>query len=357
MKYLLSLMYTRPLKSSPVLCKGLVRLRSLSDLSYVSNVKLMQELKENNDKCKQYLENGQYLVYHKGRPLLKFPKEDSSSLQILEFDFKDLLHYFEDPHQVISNAVLLELGKEFKARCAVSIPSKEESVAERMEKETGGSFYDMRVAIFLLPIKHSSIVAQGGALLYWHRHFKFCNRCGKETLRNIAGSHIQCSSCSQLYYPQLSPVAIVVVTNPTYDKCLLVRQPRLPPGVFTAIAGYVEVGETLEDAVKREIAEEVGLEISHQEYLFSQHWPLPMSSLMLGCLAVANSEKEISLDTRELAEARWFSRPEVAQAVECIERDPNLRFSLPKELSSFLVPPKGAVAHDLIKYWLTRSSL
>lgn len=332
-----------------------LRLRISSPFSsYVSNARLLQELKENNEKCEQYLQNGHFVLYHKGKPLVNYKEETesgkASSYTLLQLDYSSLLPYYEDPGFLLGNSVLLGLTATSQLTWALLIPSSPDKIANCIEENTGGMFMDMRAAIFLLPVEESSLVSQGNALLYWHRHFKFCNRCGHATRRNVSGSLISCTSCSHQYYPQISPVIITVISNAAYTKCLLVRQPRHMKGMYTAVAGYVEAGESLEECVKREIAEEIGLEVIRLEYLMSQHWPLPTSTLMLGCLAIVDDNEQIIIDTKELEDARWFFNSDVKQAVEYVDRTPFPGLTNEKGAPFIFIPPKGAVAHDLIKY-------
>ncbi|XP_065512521.1 NAD-capped RNA hydrolase NUDT12 isoform X2 [Caloenas nicobarica] len=142
----------------------------------------------------------------------------------------------------------------------------------------------------------------------------------------------------QLPEKEADPVVIMQVIHPDGNHCLLGRQKRFPPGMFTCLAGFVEPGETIEDAVRREVEEEAGIKVGHVQYVSCQPWPMP-SSLMIGCLAVAVST-EIKVDKNEIEDARWFTREQV---VEVLTKG-NQR--------SFFVPPGRAIAHQLIKHWI-----
>ena len=173
------------------------------------------------------------------------------------------------------------------------------------------------------------------SLLYWHKHNSFCANCGEPTRASVGGSRRECDHCNRHHFPRLEPVVIMLVTDG--DRCLLGRQARFPPGMYSCLAGFAEIGETLEDAVRREVMEEAGLSIGAVRYYASQPWPFP-SSLMIGCFAEATSTA-ITVDTTELEDARWVSREEAKQMLA--RSHPN----------GFICPPKLAIANLLMRSW------
>ncbi len=178
-------------------------------------------------------------------------------------------------------------------------------------------------------------LSQAKSLLYWHKHNSFCSNCGQPTHASVGGSRRECDSCKRHHFPRLEPVAIMLVTDG--DRCLLGRQERFPPNMYSCLAGFAEVGETLEDAVRREIMEEAGIKVGRVDYFASQPWPFP-SSLMMGCMAEALSS-DIVIDTVELEDARWFSREET-------------KLMLAKQHpKGFVCPPKLAIANLLMRAW------
>ena len=177
-------------------------------------------------------------------------------------------------------------------------------------------------------------LAQAKSLMYWHSRHRFCSNCGAPTDVGAAGWKRTCPSCKAEQFPPPDPGVIMLAVSG--DKCLLGRQPRFPKGMYSALAGFVEGGETLEDAVRREIKEEAGVPCGRVDYLASQPWPFPCS-LMIGALAVAEDEK-ITIDRTELDDARWFSRDEALALVD-------------GKLPGFFCPPKLAIAHHLIAAW------
>ena len=183
-----------------------------------------------------------------------------------------------------------------------------------------------------------AILGAGKSLLDWHRRHGFCAECGEKTKLSRAGYQRVCmnNSCGAEHFPRTDPVVIMLVLFD--DQCLLGRSPHFSEGSFSAIAGFMEQGENIEEAVAREVMEEVGLEIKNVKYVYSQPWPFP-SSLMIGCIAEAK-DKNFKIDGNELESARWFSKAEIKSG---LSGTAGLGFSL---------PPKLAIAHDLLQNWL-----
>ena len=169
----------------------------------------------------------------------------------------------------------------------------------------------LREAATELPAGEAALAAYAGSLLAWHRRHRFCANCGAPTEQRDAGHERVCPSCEAHHFPRTDPVVIVRVTDGA-DGLLLGRQARWPEGRFSLLAGYVEPGETLEEAVRREVLEESGVALDSVTYLASQPWPFP-SSLMLGFSALAERGNPSPGDD-ELAEVRWFDRAEIEAA-------------------------------------------
>lgn len=174
------------------------------------------------------------------------------------------------------------------------------------------------------------------SLARWHSRHRFCANCGQMTGIVRGGWSRQCPRCSAEHYPRVDPVVIMLAEHD--GKLLLGRQPHYPPRRFSALAGFVEVGETFEDAVARELREESGIEVTDVNYIASQPWPFP-SSLMIGCTATAVSP-ELTIDYSELEDAHWFNRDEVAAALDGRDDAP------------FQAPPRWAIARTLLEHWL-----
>lgn len=192
----------------------------------------------------------------------------------------------------------------------------------------------------------SDLATYGGArsLASWHARHRFCAVCGSPTRIAKGGWQRTCvnENCAAAHFPRVDPVTIMLVEHD--GQVLLGRQPRFPPRTYSALAGFVEPGESLEEAVARETLEEAGVRVRDVGYVASQPWPFP-SSLMIGCHAYAD-DSAITVDETELEDARWFSRDAVADAVAATERD--------EEGKVFCAPPRFAVAHVLMRWWLER---
>ena len=154
-----------------------------------------------------------------------------------------------------------------------------------------------------------AMMAQAKSLLFWHARHRFCSQCGAPSMVTSAGWKRECVACKAQHFPRTDPVVIMLATRG--ERCLLGRQARFAPGMYSALAGFLEPGETIEEAVRREIMEEAGVRVGRITYLASQPWPFP-ATLMIGCLAEALSE-DIIVDYAELEDARWFTRAEVRQ--------------------------------------------
>jgi NAD+ diphosphatase len=174
------------------------------------------------------------------------------------------------------------------------------------------------------------------SVIAWHARHRFCSNCGTPTEPFRAGWARHCGVCETEHYPRVDPVVIMLAQHD--GKVLVGRQSRFPPGRFSALAGYVEPGESLEEAVARELKEEAGVIASNVRYLASQPWPMS-GALMMACLADAASG-DIVLDPNELDEAMWVDRDGVAAALAEAASAP------------FLPPPHYAIAHSLLRLWL-----
>ncbi len=187
----------------------------------------------------------------------------------------------------------------------------------------------------LVPADQASMLASAKALMFWHARRRFCSNCGQPTDVSAAGWRRECKTCGMHHFPRTDPVVIMLAVDG--ENCLLGRQPRFPKHMYSALAGFVEPGETIEAAVRREIFEEAGVACGEVRYFASQPWPFP-SSLMVGCFAEARS-RALKVDGVELEDARWFSRDE---ALALLER---------RHPEGLTAPIPMAIAHHLLKRW------
>lgn len=192
-----------------------------------------------------------------------------------------------------------------------------------------------RVLSFLRP---EEMALYGGArsLVDWHARHRFCAQCGGPTHIAKGGWQRDCGGCRAQHFPRTDPVVIMLAEH--RGAVLVGRQPGFPAGRYSALAGFVEPGESLEEAVARELSEEAGIVARAVRYVASQPWPFP-SSLMIACMAEAEA-RDIALDTTELEDAMWVDRSGVAAAMAGQTDAP------------FIAPPPFAIAHSLFRHWL-----
>jgi len=184
----------------------------------------------------------------------------------------------------------------------------------------------------LLNAAELGAVAQARSMLAWHANHQYCARCGEPTLMRGGGVRRDCPACSAQHFPRVDPVAIMLTIDG--GRCVLGRQAHFAPGMYSALAGFVEPGETIEDAVRRETREEAGIDIGRVRYHSSQPWPF-VSSLMIGCHCEALST-DLSPDESELEDCRWFDRDEMRAMIAGSHPD------------GLIVPPRMAIANRLI---------
>ncbi len=202
----------------------------------------------------------------------------------------------------------------------------------------------LREAVAALSPEEGGVVAYAAGLLNWHRRHRFCAVCGAGTVPREGGEIRLCERCGTEHHPRLDPVVIMLVV--AGDRVLLGRQHSWPAKRYSALAGFVAQGESLEEAIAREVAEEAGVEIGRPQYIASQPWPFP-SSMMLGFIVPWTSGEPGGTDP-ELEDVRWFTREQVASAgarEDSWEGDPRADDEL-------LLPPRLAIARRLIEHWL-----
>ena len=199
----------------------------------------------------------------------------------------------------------------------------------------GTRFEDLRMVAANLPADEAGLLGYARALLLWRRRSRFCGICGSPTIAAKAGHVLVCTNaaCRHEQFPRLDPAIIVLISDG--ERALLGRQASWPVGRYSTIAGFVEPGESLEDAVAREVLEETGIEVTDIRYHSSQPWPFP-SSLMLGFTARATTT-QIQLRDAELEDARWFTRAEFAE-------------------KKTIAPPSVSISFRLIEHWFNAGS-
>ncbi len=221
------------------------------------------------------------------------------------------------------------------AHFAIHVPASS-GAAARLRNEASIRFVDARSAAPIVSGGESGIIAQARAQLDWHARHGFCSVCGERTKMGRGGHVRQCAGCRAEHFPRTDPVAIMLVHDG--DRCLLGQsRGRLSRmRMYSALAGFMDQGESIEEAVAREVREEAGIEVKNVRYHSSQPWPFP-SSLMIGCHAEA-ATTEIRMDAEEMTDVRWFERDAVIAALEGRSRD-------------LAVPQPLAIAHHLVRAW------
>lgn len=196
-------------------------------------------------------------------------------------------------------------------------------------------FAELRGIMTRINSRDAELAATARALFSWHRSHRFCAMCGTESNMAMAGWQRNCPSCGGQHFPRTDPVVIMLITDG--NNVLMGRSPGWPEGMYSLLAGFIEPGETIEAAVRREVWEEAGVKVGEVGYLASQPWAFP-SSLMMGCYGYATTQ-EITIDPKEIEDARWFSREDIMLAFS--GQHPEL-----------MPARKGAIAQFLLRNWL-----
>ncbi|MBD8555376.1 NAD(+) diphosphatase [Rhizobium sp. CFBP 8762] len=240
---------------------------------------------------------------------------------------------------VLDDSILLGFDRNGAPHMAVPVQIAPENLPEPFKVATVRSLYQQR----MVPDSLLGEVAQASSLLSWNAANRFCGKCGAPTIAKGGGYRRICSACDHQMFPRTDPVVIMLTIDLERDLCLLGRGAHFPEGMYSCLAGFLEPGETVENAVRRETLEESGIRVGRVRYHASQPWPMP-HTLMIGCFAEAQS-REITRDAQELEDCRWFTRAETAEMLERatgVGTDGTLTVS----------PPKGAIAHRLMRDWL-----
>ncbi|NRB03960.1 MAG: NAD(+) diphosphatase [Rhodobacteraceae bacterium] len=283
-------------------------------------------------------ENSRVIVLWRGKPLIK--RDRPASLMRLPVD-----------HPILQDAAAdwILLGREdgnavFAADISAWEPESDLSSinqfldpSEQHHTAMGETevFAELRRIMTWLTPRDAELAATAKAIFGWHDTHRFCAYCGAPTDMKEAGWQRTCGSCGRHHFPRTDPVVIMLITHG--NSVLMGRSPGWPEGMYSLLAGFVEPGETLEAAVRREVFEESGVHVGQVDYLASQPWPFP-ASLMFGCKGEATSQ-ELNIDPKEIEDAMWVSREEMADAFAGIH---------PK-----LKPARsGAIAHFLLENWL-----
>ena len=279
------------------------------------------------------------IVFWRGKPLIQ--RERPAALARLPMDHPILSEAVEEP---------ILLGREDgAARFAFDISAwqpdgldpallggfLDPSEQTHPDLEAGLVFAELRRIMTWLTPRDAELAATGKAIGGWHDSHRFCAKCGSPTDIVQAGWQRKCPACGTSHFPRTDPVVIMLITHG--NSVLMGRSPGWPEGMYSLLAGFIEPGETLEAAVRREVFEEAGVRVGEVSYLSSQPWPFP-ASLMFGCAGQALSE-DINIDPVEIEDAKWITREEMMEIFA-------------GNHSAILPARKGAIAHFLLENWL-----
>ncbi|MGL4405490.1 MAG: NAD(+) diphosphatase [Notoacmeibacter sp.] len=265
--------------------------------------------------------NARFIAFAGAKPLLRFLGEQAQCW------------HFNAPQLELDLGRAILLGVDETSAPWLAVPSLLD--VERLPETVKAIDLRSIIAQGLIDGEELGNLAYGAALNAWHSNNPYCSKCGSASKTASGGAKRLCPNCNAEHFPRTDPVAIMMVTFD--DRCLLGRSPHFPPGMYSCLAGFIEAGETIEDAVRRETFEESGIKIDSVTYIASQPWPMP-HSLMIGCFAQAVSEA-ITFDAAELEDCRWFSKDELREM---------LTGTHPEGLKA---PLTGAIACHLMEKW------
>lgn len=328
-------------RAVPLLLNNVKYSTATGHVDFVAKARQVEKIKQDAALCKESLREGKFVVMHKGKPLL------TSEQSIAWMNFEAI--------NSVETTSFAFLGLEDDLQPVFAVNVEEES----MISEGSSAFIDLRTAMITMSDQASvGLLKKAYSVLRWHRNTRFCSSCGAKVERSFSGHQIACPECKSMFYPSPSPTGIALVEAPDHSRVLLIRQPKYPPGMYSCVAGFVDMGESLEECVRREVAEEAGVEVDPAgiEVAMSQHWPFPSGSLMVGCFAQADpGAREPTPCPGEVEDVRWFTPEELRDAFMAVSRDPMLRIRGDKSGNvKHFVPPKIALAHHLIRSWLLK---
>jgi len=328
--------------------------RHSSTAQFVDRYRRQQLIKESNEECSKLIDQGQFFLYHRGKPLLEKSEFKIQNNRPQTVSYAQVSKFVQN---IDKEAVFLRFNDSEKEIPIFAAMLPKDANIEEIENSVDGKFVDMRAALFLVRSEWSGLMSGGSSLLRWIKAAKFCWSCKAPLTRNTSGCQLKCSNteCGNVFHPQTSPVGISLIASEDHSRALLIRQAAYPPGMYSCVAGFVDAGESLVECVIRETAEEAGVEINPDSFQLvdSNHWPNPAGSLMLGSI-VTTKTKDPTPCSHEIEAVRWFTPRELRDAVRLVEEKPNLRFAKNHDPKNLFVPPRGAIANVIIQTWLKK---
>jgi NAD+ diphosphatase len=264
-------------------------------------------------------------------------RHDEAWLAVRLADPASVFIAFNDGKPLLRDGALARVAYQDEPALFLGVDGEAAWFAVEREQETAG-FEEMRAAALILPPEEAAIAASAKSLFDWHRRHGFCAVCGKPTRIAAAGWQRLCDGCGAEHFPRVDPVVIML---PIFEgRCLLGRSLAWPAKRMSALAGFIEPGETVEEACAREMQEEAGLVATRVTYHASQPWPFP-SSLMIGLFAEVANDRAVA-DGKELEEVRWLTREEARAVLEGTHPD-------------VLMPSRLGIARELVEVWVRQS--
>ncbi len=271
--------------------------------------------------------NSIFLVFKTGKPLIKVSSDTSIKSQIRYFSSDQVKGHLD-------SQLVIFLGQ-YSDHNYFAINLENDLSPDLYKNDS--KFIDLRSIAQNLSAEDTGILAQAKSIIDWNLNHKYCSKCASSKLEiKDTGYKKYCLECKTEFFPRVDPVVIML---PTFeDKCLLGRQKIFPPRMYSALAGFLEPGETIEDAVIREVKEESGLDVTNVQYKFTQPWPFPYQ-LMIGCFAEVKGDV-LNIDKDEIEDAIWLTKEDLN------------RIFVGKHPNRIWIPPAMAVAHQLIVSWM-----
>lgn len=277
-------------------------------------------------------DKSKFMIFYEDKPLIKTDPSNRENPKIYWLNYHDI-KYLLDQKVITIFLGLIEKNIYY----AIDL-NEQNNEPEKLEGNlSNAKFIDLRSIATIVNNKSAGVIAKAKSIFEWNKSVIYCTKCKGVKLEILeSGYKKKCIQCDKEYFPRVDPVVIMLPFHK--DKCLLGRQKIFPPNMYSALAGFLEPGETIESAVIREVKEEVNLTTENVVYKFSQPWPFP-SQLMIGCLAEVNSFNHTA-DEDEIEDSIWLDKEDLTAIF------------LGKHKKRIWIPPPMAIAHQLILEWM-----
>jgi NAD+ diphosphatase len=280
-------------------------------------------------------DKSKFMIFHEDRPLIKTDPTNRDNPKIYWLTYQDIKYLLD---QKVITIFLGLIGENIYY--AIDLKEKNNEPEKLESNLSNAKFIDLRSIAPMINNKSAAVIAQAKSIFEWNKSVIYCTKCKGVELEVLeSGYKKKCSQCEKEYFPRVDPVVIMLPFHE--NKCLLGRQKIFPPNMYSALAGFLEPGETIESAVIREVKEEVNLNTENVIYKFSQPWPFP-SQLMIGCLAEVDSFDH-KADEDEIEDSIWLDKEDLTAIF------------VGKHQKRIWIPPPMAIAHQLILEWMHKN--